>query len=42
MDKSNEINDEASCVEKNIGILKTKAKYHKKDLNQVMSTPTPK
>ena len=42
MNKSTEIKDEESCVEKGIGILKIRAKKYEKDLNQVVSSPTPK
>ena len=35
MEESTEINDEDSCKEKDIGILKTRAKEYEKDLNQV-------
>ena len=42
MEKSTDIKDEESCVEKNIGILKTRAKEYEKDLNQVLSTPMSK
>ena len=38
---STEINDEESCVEKDIGILNTRAKQYENNLNQVMSTPIP-
>ena len=31
-------NDEESCKENYIGILKTRAKEYEKDLNQVMAT----
>ena len=42
MEKSTEIKNEESCVEKDIGILRTRAKEYEKDLNQVVSTPIPK
>ena len=42
MEKSTEINDEESSVENDIDILKTRAKEYGKNLNQMMSTLTPK
>ena len=42
MEKSTEIKDEESCVEKDIGILKTRAKEYEKELNQVLPTPMSK
>ena len=33
MEKSTEINDEESCMEKDIGMLKVGAKKYEKDLN---------
>ena len=39
MEKSNKINDEESCVEKDIYVLKARAKEYEKDLNQVMRNP---
>ena len=42
MEKSTEINDEESCMEKDIGMLKVGAKKYEKDLNQVVWTPTSK
>ena len=41
MNKSTEIKDEESCVEKGTGNLKIRAKEYEIDLTQVVSRPTP-
>ena len=42
MDELTEIKDEEPCMENGISILKIRAKEYEKDLNQVVSTPTPR
>ena len=42
MDELTEIKDEEPWMENGISILKIRAKEYEKDLNQVVSTPTPK
>ena len=42
MEKSTKIKDKIFCVEKEIGILKARAKLYEEDLNKVVSIPTTK